>query len=88
MATVKPMTSKKQADFLVVDLQNSDMKFSMAGQMAKVIVEVRQKNGGCMPQDLNAVGFTPQEVVDHWDAAHFLIAINNLSTWRNENDEK
>ncbi len=49
--------------------------------MANTIVELKQKNGGCIPQDLNAKGFTPSEVAENWDAAHFLIAINNLSSW-------
>ncbi len=66
---------------VVADLSNGDMKFSTAGRMAMVIMDVRARNGGCMPQDLNARGFTPHEVVVHWDTAHFLIAINELETW-------
>ena len=82
------MMLNKQTDFVVVDLQGDDKRFSTAGRMAKAITEIRQKNGGCMPLDLNGVGFTSQEVVEHWDAAHFLIAINNLSTWGKEDAEK
>lgn len=75
------MAQQKQADFFVVDVVNEGKSFSTAGRMAAVIMEMKKKNGVCMPQDLNAKGFTPKEVVDHWDAAHFLIAINNLSRW-------
>lgn len=75
------MATEKRAEFFVVDVINEGTSFSTAGRMATVIVEVKKKNGMCMPQDLNARGFTPQEVVDHWDTAHFLIAINNLSIW-------
>ncbi len=75
------MAHAKRADFMVVDVINKGLSFSMAGRMASAITEIRNKSGGCMPQDLNARGFTPQEVVDHWDAAHFLIAINSLETW-------
>jgi hypothetical protein len=79
------MAQEKQAEFLVVDVASESMRFSTAGRMAAVMVEMKKKNGVCMPQDLNAKGFTPQEVADHWDAAHFLIAINNLSSWGKDN---
>ena len=75
------MAQEKQAGIFVVDVINEGTSFSTAGRMAAVIVEMKKKNGMCMPQDLNARGFTPQEVADHWDAAHFLIAISNLSSW-------
>lgn len=81
------MTKEKAVDFTVVDVNSESMSFSTAGRMAKAIAELKQKNGGCMPQDLNAKGFTPQEVVDHWNAAHFLIAINNLGSWGKDDAE-
>ncbi len=81
------MVQEKRTDFFVVDVASESMKFSTAGRMAKVIIELSKKNGGCMPQDLNAKGFTPKEVIDHWDAAHFLIAINNLGSWGKKNDK-
>ena len=76
-----PIVLEKRTGFFVVDVASESMKFSTAGRMAEVIMELRKKNGGCMPQELNARGFTPQEVVDHWDAAHFLITINDLNGW-------
>jgi hypothetical protein len=79
---------QERPDFVVVDLARPSLKFSTAGRMAATIEAIRAKNGGCMPQDLNAKGFMPQEVVDHWDAAHFLIAINNLGSWGKDNAEK
>lgn len=79
--------AQEKTDFVVVDLASPSLKFSTAGRMATAIEAIRKKNGGCMPQDLNAKGFTPQEVVDHWDAAHFLIAINNLGSWGKKNDK-
>jgi hypothetical protein len=81
------MAQEKQTGFVVVDVINEGTSFSTAGRMAAAIMEIRKKSGGCMPQDLNARGFTPQEVVDHWDAAHFLIAINNLSSWGKDNGQ-
>lgn len=82
------MVQEKRTDFFVVDVASESLKFSIAGRMAKVIMDLSKKNGGCMPQDLNAKGFTPQEVVGHWDAAHFLIAINNFSSWERDDAEK
>jgi hypothetical protein len=72
---------------VVIDLisENEALKFEVAGRMAQAIMELNKKNGGCMPQDLNARGFTPAEVADNWDAAHFLITINNLTSWGKEN---
>src|ERR1700678_647529 len=72
-ATIAAVTSMKQAaasNLIVIDLisENEALKFEVAGRMANVIDELRKKNGGCMPQDLNARGFTPTEVADNWDA--------------------
>ena len=77
------MTQAAAPNLVVIDLisDSEALKFEVAGRMANTIVELKQKNGGCMPQDLNAKGFTPSEVAENWDAAHFLIAINHLSSW-------
>lgn len=70
-------------NLVVIDLisDNEALKFEVAGRMARTIMELNKRNGGCMPQDLNALGFTPTEVAENWNAAHFLIAINNLTSW-------
>lgn len=61
----------------VVDLVTTDenKKFEPAGRMATAIIEIIQANGGCLPQDLNAKGFTPEEVSKHWDMAKSLAAV-------------
>jgi hypothetical protein len=61
----------------VVDLITSDedKKFAPAGRMAAAIIEIMQENGGCLPQDLNARGFTPAEVSQHWHLARSLAAV-------------
>jgi len=73
-------------NLVVIDLisDNEALKFEVAGRMANEIVELSKKNGGCMPQDLNARGFTPSQVSENWNAAHFLIAIKDLTTWGNK----
>ena len=59
---------------LVVDLitTDEDKRFAPAGRMAAAIIEITQENGGCLPQDLNALGFTPAEVSQHWHMAKSL----------------
>jgi len=81
------MAQGSAPNLVVIDLisDKETLKFEVAGRMANAIVKLREKNGGCMPQDLNGEGFTPTEVADNWDAAHFLIAINNLTSWSRDN---
>jgi len=61
----------------IVDLVTSDdnKKFEPAGRMAAAIIDITQKQGGCLQQDLNSYGFTPDEVVRHWDMAKSLAAV-------------
>lgn len=61
----------------VVDLVGSDenKKYEPAGRMAIAIIEITHENGGCLPQDLNAKGFTADEVVTHWHMAQSLAAV-------------
>lgn len=65
------------ATLRVVDLvtSNENKKFEPAGRMATAIIEITREQGGCLPQDLNARGFTPQEVFAHWDMAKSLAAV-------------
>ncbi len=51
---------------------HQDRKFEPAGRMADAIIELTQTNGDCLPQDLNGVGFTPDEVAQHWHMAKSL----------------
>jgi hypothetical protein len=71
------------ANLVAIDLMSDkqSLSFEVAGKMAEAILELRKTQGGCMPQDLNAKGFTPSQVADNWDAAHFIIAINGLESW-------
>jgi hypothetical protein len=61
----------------VVDLVTSgdDRKFAPAGRMAAAIIEITQESGGCLPQHLNAKGFTPAEVAQHWHLAKSLAEV-------------
>jgi len=52
-----------------------DRKFELAARMAVIIVQIIQINGGCLPQDLNEKGFTPDEVIEHWHMAQSLAAV-------------
>jgi hypothetical protein len=65
------------ATIRVVDLVSSDedKRYEPAGLMAAAIIEIIQKNGDCLPQDLNARGFTPDEVAQHWHMAKSMAAI-------------
>ena len=71
------MSAKSQSALRVVDLvtTDADKKFEPAGRMATAIVEITQEKGGCLPQDLNGRGFTPDEVIDHWHLAQSLAAV-------------
>jgi hypothetical protein len=40
-----------------------------------VIIELTQQNGGCLPQDLNTKGFTPDEVAAQWHMAQSLAEV-------------
>jgi hypothetical protein len=61
----------------VVDLitTDEDRKFAPAGRMAAAIIEIIRENGDCLPQDLNAKGFMPDEVVKHYHMAKSLAAV-------------
>ena len=61
----------------IVDLvsDDSDKRYEPAGRMASVIIEVTKEKGGCLPQDLNERGFTPDEVARHWHMAKSISAV-------------
>ena len=73
------MVARKDSEpsFRVVDLVTSDddKRFAPAGRMAAAIIEITQEKGGCLPQDLNARGFTPDEVAEHWHLARSLAEV-------------
>lgn len=71
----------------VIDLKTgtNGIRFSIAGRMAVEILKHQQANESCLPQDLNKRGFTQNEVLNNWNAAHFLIAVDNLDTWEGNN---
>jgi hypothetical protein len=61
----------------VVDLVSGDKdkRYEPAGRMAAAIIAITQKNGDCLPQDLNAQGFTPDEVAENWHLAKSLAVV-------------
>jgi len=62
------------SSIVVVDLitTDTDKRFAPAGRMATAIIDMTRKQGGCLPQDLNAHGFSPDEVAQHWRMAKAL----------------
>jgi hypothetical protein len=66
------MSALKVIDLLTTD---EDKKYEPAGRMASVIIEITHKQGGCLPQDLNALGFTSDEVAKHWHMAQSIAAV-------------
>lgn len=67
----------KNRNMFVVDLvtTNEDKKFAPAGRMATAIIDIMMEQGGCLPQDLNAHGFSPDEVAQHWHMAKSLAEV-------------
>jgi hypothetical protein len=61
----------------VIDLITTDegKRYEPAGRMAAAIIEISRANGDCLPQDLNAKGFTPVEVAEHWHMARSFAAV-------------
>ncbi len=50
-------------------------KFGMAHVMAKSIVKLMRENQTCLPQDLVAEGFHPDEIDRHWAMAKALAQV-------------
>jgi hypothetical protein len=49
---------------------------AVLNRMAAAIADLVREQGGCLPQDLNARGFTPDEVARHWNMAKALAAVH------------
>ena len=47
-------------------------KFATAERMATAIIELYGEQGGCLPDDLRARGFTREEIERHWALAKAL----------------
>lgn len=61
----------------IIDLVTSDhdQKYAPAGRMASAIIEITYEQGGCLPQDLNARGFLPDDVLKYWHMANALAIV-------------
>jgi hypothetical protein len=61
----------------IVDLvsDNDDKRYEPAGRLAAAIIDITREKGGCLPQDLNERGFTPDEVARHWHIAKSVAAV-------------
>jgi aromatic ring hydroxylase len=56
-----------------VDDVTTHPAFRNAAQtLATIYHRITQEKGGCLPQDLNERGFTPEEVAKHWHMAKSL----------------
>jgi hypothetical protein len=78
------MAQEMWKGIIVVDLKTDSESsgFAAAMRMAKAIAEIKKRNGNCLPQDLNEVGFTPEEVIEHWEKARSLMDVaNKLESW-------
>jgi hypothetical protein len=62
---------------MIVDLvaDNPKNKFAPHLRMASAIVELTNRNGGCLPQDLFALGFTKEETINQWHMAYALASV-------------
>ena len=71
------MEGEEGKDMRVVDLvtDKPEAKFAPAERMATAIAEIYREQGGCLPQDLIAKGFTPEEVDRHWAMAKALALV-------------
>ncbi len=65
------------SDITIVDVHADDStrRFAPHERMVSAIAAITRKNGGCLAQDLNAIGFSPEEVVEHWHVAKALAAL-------------
>jgi hypothetical protein len=61
----------------IVDVLNPDVEKRLQPheRMATAIAELIKENGACLPQDLNARGFTPDEVARLWAVSKTLAAL-------------
>jgi hypothetical protein len=72
----------EQTGMHVVDLvaTKPDERFAMAERMAKAIAGLYRDQGGCLPQDLLAKGFTHEEIDRHWAMAKALAQVEMKMT--------
>jgi hypothetical protein len=66
------MSALRAVDLITTD---EDKRFAPAGRMAAAIIEITAEQGGCLPQDLNAKGFMPDEVAKYWHMAKSLAEV-------------
>ncbi|MDE1902049.1 MAG: hypothetical protein KGI37_10470 [Alphaproteobacteria bacterium] len=61
----------------VIDLMTTSEGecFAPAGRMASVIIDITQKCGDCLPQDLLVNGFAIGEIRAHWHMAKSLASV-------------
>lgn len=48
----------------------------IARRMAREYLAIKKRNRNCLPQDLNEVGFTSDQVFEHWEEAMALVDKN------------
>jgi len=61
---------------------SANAKLRMASRMAAIIVESLKEKGACIPQDLTAKGFIPEDVNRHWAMANALahVSLNKVDS--------
>lgn len=62
---------------IVIDLvsDNPNHKFAPYERMANAIIYQTLKHGGCLPQDLLALGFTKGETCDLWHMSQAMASV-------------
>lgn len=77
LAVPEAIERQEGEDMRVVDLvtEKPEAKFGPAERMATAMVEIYREQGGCLPQDLIAKGFTPEEIDRHWAMAKALALV-------------
>ena len=60
---------------MIVSVQGDEEVFAPCERMATDIVELLKTNGKCRPEDLEADGFSPDEIMRHWRMAYGLAKV-------------
>ncbi len=72
LTSMKPETLIRISDLVTA---HGNKKYEPAAQMAEAIIALTHEQGGCLPQDLNTHGYTPDEVFQHWHMAKSLAEV-------------
>jgi hypothetical protein len=64
---------------MIASVHGDEGAFAPYERMATIIAEILKTKGECFPADLQAKGFTPEEIKHHWSMAYGLARVE--LTW-------